>query len=316
MRLVERREIPGSTNLYLGDLDGTGKRLIEFSDAPGPGFRKSERWVMMIAAQIGCPVGCRMCDAGAVGYRGNLNAEEILWQARQIILANPDLKPSAHPGIEMHLSRMGEPSLNPETLAALRRLARETPWPRLTPCFSTVAPESPAIDPFFSELIEVKNIFPRGRFRLQFSIHSSDETHRRRIVPIRKWSLERIAAYGEKFVLPGDQKIYLNFVRSPSAPLDAETLRRLFNPDKFLARIAPASPTRSTRESDANFLWSRARATAAQDADRLRQNGFEVLYSADLKSSRKSSAGAHCGEIWSETMKKMRRLTTQQSNQP
>jgi 23S rRNA (adenine2503-C2)-methyltransferase len=122
MKIIEKREIPGLANLYLAELPGSGMRLIEFVDTVEPGVRKEDKWVLMISTQFGCAVGCRMCDAGAMGFHGNLTAAEMLAQVREVISGNPGLDPCAHPKFKIHVARMGEPALNPAVLEALRLL--------------------------------------------------------------------------------------------------------------------------------------------------------------------------------------------------
>ncbi|MCL0087855.1 radical SAM protein, partial [Dehalococcoidia bacterium] len=60
--------------------------------------------------------------------------------------------------------------------------------PGFIPSVSTVAPCG--ADGFFERLLELKRRrYSGGRFQLQFSIHTTDEELRHRIVPVEKWSL-------------------------------------------------------------------------------------------------------------------------------
>jgi len=70
MKILETREVPGLARLYLAELPGDGLRMIEFVDTVEPGVEKADKWVLMISTQFGCAVGCRMCDAGAMGFHG------------------------------------------------------------------------------------------------------------------------------------------------------------------------------------------------------------------------------------------------------
>jgi|CXWL01.1.fsa_nt_gi 23S rRNA (adenine2503-C2)-methyltransferase len=300
MKILDKREHPGLATLYLASLSGED-RVVEFVDTVEPGIAKSEKWVMMISTQVGCPVGCRMCDAGALGYFGNLRAEEMLAQIRHIIAANPQLNPLRHPKLKIHFARMGEPSLNPETLKALKILAEEYPHSGIIPSLSTVAPQSPAIEPFFEELMKIKDSsFPGGRFQLQFSLHSLDEGARRVVVPIKTWALEKIAEYGMRFVRPGDRKITLNFALAQGEGIDAAKARRLFSPKHFLIKITPINPTRTADRNGATRLWSSAPGSIAACADSLRSGEFEVILSPSLPEE--ISASTSCGQLWSEDL--------------
>lgn len=302
MKIVERREVCGLAALYLAEFGGDCERQAEFVDTLEPGVPKTRKWVMMISTQIGCAVGCRMCDAGAIGFRGNLSAEEMLAQIRHVLERNPELDASRHPKIKIHFARMGEPALNPEVLGALRALARELPYPGVIPSLSTVAPKSPAVEPFFEELLEVKDEhYSGGRFQLQFSLHATDEGKRREIVPIRKWGLEEIARYGARFVRPGDRKVTLNFAPAPGEAPEAARLIEVFDPERFLVKITPVNPTRRADATGSTFPWERAPGPIAGLAGELRRGGFQVILSPSLPEE--IEAETSCGQLWSKALK-------------
>ncbi len=300
MLILAKREVPGLAALYLASLGQD--RLVEFVDTLEPGLPKARKWVMMVSTQIGCAVGCLMCDAGALGYGGNLSREEILAQVRHIAAENHGLELSRHPKVKIHFARMGEPSLNPEVLGALKDLAREFPGPGVIPSLSTVAPKSPAVEPFFEDLLRVKDsLFSGGRFQLQFSLHATGEDKRREIVPIRKWSLEEVAAYGERFVKPGDRKVTLNFALAEGEGLDPEELGRTFDPGSFLVKITPVNPTRSARASGRSFAWTAEPAPLKALAGELQRLGFTVILSPSLPEE--IAAETSCGQLWSGALK-------------
>lgn len=302
MRVIDKREFPDLATLYLAQLGNDPELLAEFVDTREPGVPPAEKWVMMISTQFGCPVGCRMCDAGAMAYRGNLSAEEILSQVRRIVRDNPGLDPGRHPKVKIHFARMGEPSLNPAVLDALRLLAREFPGPGILPSLSTVAPRSPAIAPFFEELIDIKNaLYPGGRFQLQFSLHSMDETKRRQIVPIRKWALEEVAEYGNRYFRSGDRKITLNFALAEGETIDCARLAAVFSADRFFVKITPVNPTATADKNGATHLWVDAPETVRACADELRAGGYETLISPSLPEE--IAAETSCGQLWSRALK-------------
>lgn len=302
MIVVDRKHFPGLATLYLAQLGDSPERLAEFVDTREPGVPVSEKWVMMISTQFGCPVGCRMCDAGAMPYLGNLSAEEILSQVRRVVAENPFQDIARHPKVKIHFARMGEPSLNPAVLKALRLLAREYPSRGIMPSLSTVAPKSPAVEPFFKELLEIKNeLYGGGRFQLQFSLHSLDEDKRREIVPIKKWSLEEVAAYGEEFFRPGDRKVTLNFAPAAGEVLDCGKLSALFSPEKFFIKVTPINPTATADRTGITNAWVDAPEPIRDCAERLRSMGFEALLSPSLPEE--IQAETSCGQLWSGALK-------------
>lgn len=302
MKIIERREIPGLAGLYLAELPGTGMRMIEFVDTVEPGVPKENKWVLMISTQFGCAVGCRMCDAGAMGFHGNLTAGEMLAQVRRVLADNPGLDPGAHPKLKIHFARMGEPALNPAVLEALRAMPAELPFPGLMPSLSTVAPKTPEAEEFLERLIEVKNAHYRGgRFQLQFSVHATERGLREKIVPIPVWSPGEIAAYGKRFVGPQDRKITLNFALSAGERLDAEELRRVFDPALFLIKVTPVNPTYRADLNGSAYVWNEPPAGLAEDSAALERAGFTVILSPSAKEE--IEAETSCGQLWASRMK-------------
>jgi len=172
--------------VYVGELGD--KSLIEFVESVQPPHPLEEKWVLIVSTLKGCPVGCAMCDAGG-HFRGRLTAGEILEQIDLMIrrrfptAASPcaSLKSSSR-AWAIRLQRRGAGSAAPPA-GALRR-------PRLMPSISTIAPAGR--ERFFEELLEVKRQhYSDGRFQLQFSLHTSDEQARRRLIPARTWSFAR-----------------------------------------------------------------------------------------------------------------------------
>lgn len=75
--------------------------------------------------------------------------------------------------------QVGEPALNEHVLGVLEEIAK---YENLIPSISTVALRG--YEKFFEGLLKIKK--RRGRFQLQFSIHSTDETQGDQIIPISK----------------------------------------------------------------------------------------------------------------------------------
>lgn len=306
MEVVRTLRVDGLAELHLARM-GDPRRLVEFVDTLEPGVPKAEKWVLMISTQVGCPVGCSLCDAGALGYGGNLSPEEILEQVRHVLAANPSLDPASHPKLKIHFARMGEPTLNPAVLPALRALRELVPGPGLMPSLSTVAPRTPAAEGFLADLRAVKDeLYPGGRFQLQFSLHATDDAARARIVPIRAWGLERIAAYGAAFRRPGDRRVTLNFAPPPGIPLDPEAVAARFSPEHFLVKVTPVNPTRAADRAGHTRAWSEAPEDVAGFARRLESLGFEVILSPSLPVE--IAAATSCGQLWSEALRDQARV--------
>jgi 23S rRNA (adenine2503-C2)-methyltransferase len=215
--------------------------LVECVEAVQPPRSREDKWVLMISTLFGCPISCRMCDAGG-HYRGKLTEQEMLEQIQFLIERRypGGLVPSKQ--FKIQFARMGEPALNPAVLDLLRSLKSKIQAPGLLPSFSTIAPYG--TDPFFEELIDIKNSqFPAGRFQFQFSVHTTDLARRDELIPVRKWDFQQMADFGAKYYQPGDRKITLNFALAEDSPVDPQVLLEYFDPDLFLVKITPLNPT-------------------------------------------------------------------------
>lgn len=304
LEVIDSRRVPGLAGLYLARLPGEGERLVEFVDTVEPGVPKDEKWVLMVSTQLGCPVGCAMCDAGAMGFHGDLSAREMLAQVRRVLDDNPDLDPASHPKIKIHFARMGEPSLNPAVLEALELLPRELPFPGIMPSLSTVAPAAPAASEFMEKLIAVKDrLYSGGKFQLQFSLHATEAADRRELVPVPVWDLAAIAAYGSRFVKRGDRKITLNFALPEGAALDTGTIREFFDPSLFLVKVTPVNPTWRAAMTGTAYVWNEAPPGLARDAAALQEAGFDVILSPSAPEE--IEAATSCGQLWAEKMKEL-----------
>ena len=162
MKILETRSVGPLGRLYLARLPGESRRLIEFVDTVEPGVEKARKWVLMLSTQVGCVIGCRMCDGGAMGWRGNLTAAEIVAQVRRVVKDNPGLEARRHPKFKVHFARLGEPTLNPATPRALEMLAAQWGGPGLTASISTVAPDAPTAAACLEEMRAVKDRLYRG----------------------------------------------------------------------------------------------------------------------------------------------------------
>jgi 23S rRNA (adenine2503-C2)-methyltransferase len=277
--------------VYILELN-SGK-LVECVESLQPPFAREEKWVLLVSTMFGCPVGCVMCDAGG-HYQGKPTAEEILSQIEFLVGQRFPDRVVPCKQLKIQFARMGEPALNPAVLDVLEALPGIYAAPGLMPSISTVAPAG--CKNFFERLLEIKQTYyPKGHFQFQFSLHTTDPQLRDQIIPVRKWSFSEMAVYGERFYAPGDRKITLNFALARHYPLEAEALRQVFNPEKFLIKITPVNPTYRAME---NNLVSHVDAHAPDPRDQvvesLRLMGYDVILS--IGNVEENQVGSNCGQ--------------------
>jgi len=267
-------------------------RLVEFVDAKDPALPRSEKWVVIVSTQFGCPIGCRMCDAGT-HFEGNLTAEQIFKQIDHVVAQRGSGKHIPSNKFKVQFARMGEPALNPAVLDVLRELPRRYDAPGLMPCIATTMPMGS--EGWFEELLAIKRTVYAGHtFQLQISINATDDSQRDWLMPYPKWGFDAIAAYGARFVDPGNRKIALNFALADGVVVDPAVIAQNFDPRHFCAKVTPLNPTIAVQEEDlANAFHPDHVDTAEKLCECFERLGFATILS--IGDVRENAIGSNCG---------------------
>lgn len=276
--------------VYVVEFDGG---LVECVEAVQPPRSREEKWVLMISTLIGCPISCQMCDAGG-HYRGKLSESEMFAQIEYLIQQRyPNgFVPSKQ--FKIQFARMGEPALNLAVLDLLETLPERINAPGLMPSVSTIAPHG--TDAFFERLIEVKNkVYPQGGFQFQFSIHTTDQSLRDELIPVKKWDFQKIATFGERYYRPGDRKITLNFALAEKSPVEPAILLQYFDPDRFLIKITPLNPTYQAESTGLrSYVDPNKDPESYPILDEIKQAGYQVILSVGEREENR--IGSNCGQ--------------------
>jgi 23S rRNA (adenine2503-C2)-methyltransferase len=280
--------------VYIATMREDEKHMVEFVESTQPPIPRDEKWVLIVSSLFGCPVKCKMCDAGG-GYSGKLSTEEILGQIDYMVRRRYPEGKIPIPKFKIQFARMGEPSMNLNVLKALDKLPEIYDAPGLIPSLSTVAPVSSR--DFFSHLIEIKDRhYSNGRFQLQFSIHTTDPNKRDELIPIKKWSFQEIAEYGAKFHKKGDKKVTLNFATAKSYDVDPKVVREIFDPNLFLIKLTPLNPTLRVEESRLESVIDPYDSTSSQKIVKdFKDQGFDVILS--IGEVEENKIGSNCGQF-------------------
>ncbi len=290
MRIVDSTGTDDLSRVFIAELDD--RSLVECAESVQPPVPRERKWVLIVSTLKGCPVSCPICDAGG-NYRGTLTADEILQQIDFLIRRRFPSGVVSIPKLKIQFARMGDPAFNEAVLDVLRRLPLLYDAPGLMPCISTIAPAGH--ERFFESLISAKNtLYADGRFQMQFSIHTTCEAARRRLIPARVWSFAEISAYGSRFFSHGDRKITLNFAPVRGLPLDPGRLADWFSPEIFAVKLTPINPTYAAARSGFVGLIDPGDGPGCERvADRFRVAGFETVLSiGELDENR---IGSNCG---------------------
>lgn len=280
--------------VYVASMRDDNKHLVEFVESLQPPIPREKKWVLIVSSLFGCPIGCKMCDADG-GYLGRLTTEEILEQIDYMVRRRFPAGKISIPKFKIQFARMGEPSLNPNVLNALEALPSKYDAPGLMPCISSIAPDKGG--QFFERLIFIKNqLFSEGRFQLQFSIHTTDQSKRNEIMPVNMWSLAQISDYGRRFFREGDRKITLNFITIRNYPMDFEMVRECFDPEIFLIKLTPLNPTKKAMDNGFISVIDPYNPTSADEIVKcFRAQGFDVILS--IGEAEENNIGSNCGQF-------------------
>ncbi|MCX5815737.1 MAG: radical SAM protein [Proteobacteria bacterium] len=279
--------------------------MVECVESIQPPYPREKKWVLIVSTMFGCPVGCLMCDAGS-HYRGRLSKEEMFAQIDFLIKKRYDNGSIPVDKLKIQFARLGEPSFNPEVLRVLEELPLKYNAPGLMPSISTVAPSG--TEEFFESLIVIKEkLYDRGRFQLQFSIHSTDDASRNRLVPVKKWSFSEISSYGERFCTNTDRKVTLNFALANDVPVEPEVLLRHFNPEKFLIKITPLNPTYRVSENGlSSYIDPYRNGFDYAIVKELSDCGYEVIVS--IGEVEENFIGSNCGQYITKHMTSQKQM--------
>jgi 23S rRNA (adenine2503-C2)-methyltransferase len=269
-------------------------KWVECVEAVQPPIPREQKWVLLVSTLYGCPVGCAMCDAGGY-YHGRVSKEDLFAQIDVLIRRRFPTGSIPCNQFKIQFARMGEPAYNPAVLDVIEEIPDRYEAPGFMPSISTVAPLG--TERFFERLRRIKRAkYTGGRFQFQFSIHTTDESLRDRIIPTKKWSFARMAEYGKSLHEKGDRKIALNFALTRNAPLDPNVLLQHFAPDYFLIKITPLNTTYRAAEHELTSYIDPLRSGDEYPiAEQLRDVGYQVIVS--VGEVEESYIGSNCGQF-------------------
>jgi len=143
---------------YTKDAIGRKQNMLDSDDLGD----RSQRWMVGVSTQSGCPVGCKFCATGQMKGWRNLTAQEIVDQVLFIINNNPDYCPKSTTEFKINYTRMGEPFLNLDNLREAIDIITEK-YPNTHHYVSTIG------------IKDVDYSWIKGNITLQLSLHSLDE---------------------------------------------------------------------------------------------------------------------------------------------
>lgn len=136
----------------------------------------SGRTSLCISSQIGCAAGCPFCATGALGFRRNLTAAEML---DQVLLARRLLREEGRTLRNVVVMGMGEPLWNEEALIPCLETLRDPRFFDLSDSHLMVSTVG-----LPDAMARFARRFPK--IRLALSLHSARQEVRERLMPVAK----------------------------------------------------------------------------------------------------------------------------------
>lgn len=240
----------------------------------------TEKWVITISTQYGCSMRCKFCDVPKVGKGINVTYDDLKNQIITGLSLHPEIKSTKR--LNVHYARMGEPTWNRTVLDFTRNMSREL-YPYIGrslihPVVSTMLPKGNRyLNEYLNEWMEIKSYDFRGDAGLQFSINSTSDEEREDMFSGSSLSLTEISEIGKMLETPKGRKITLNFAVA-GYEVNAEKLRELFSPDKFVVKLTPMHKTHTALE---NGIKTNGDYTTMYPYSHIEENlkkvGFDVL---------------------------------------
>lgn len=253
--------------LYVGDYGKEANIKADFlgltKEINGVAHKKvdlEDKMVVTISTQKGCAMNCKFCDCPKVGFKGNASLEDL---RREVISAIIYSRCQHTRRFNLHLARMGEPSLNYPTVASyLTDYLRDDVCMLMDadvihPVFTTMLPKTVGannMNEILTDFCWIKNDVYQGEAGLQLSINSTDENQRQDLFRGRSLPLSEISAICRDLPVPVGRKYTLNFPVTKETILSPAVLSSLFDKKKFIVKI---TPIHETKEAISNGLQTK-----------------------------------------------------------
>jgi 23S rRNA (adenine2503-C2)-methyltransferase len=246
----------------------------------------SEKWVITVSTQYGCPMKCTFCDVPNFKFKGNVTFDDIKKQLYSAIGLFPQVKYTER--LNLHYARMGDPIFNEAVfefskwaIANKKQIQLDTGLRIETfhPVLTTSLPKKFAkLEERILEWCDIKNNLYNGQAGLQFSINSTDEKQRSEMYKDTQISLENLARITDKMPDPISRKYCLNFAYSTDFIIDADIVRKYFNPEKFMCKITPIHNNNACKDNDIKTIGGYDSWQPYQKPEEdLKSAGFDVL---------------------------------------
>lgn len=246
----------------------------------------SEKWVITLSTQYGCPMKCTFCDVPNVKFRGNATVKDLWDQLENALKCFPNVSYTER--MNIHFARMGEPIFNKNVFEFTKMLfshKRDLDYwygvkvETLHPVLTTSLPKKfNKLEERILEWCNIKNEMYNGQAGLQFSINSTSEQQRSEMFSDMQLSLDDLSKIADKMPLPVSRKYCLNFAYATGNEVDGEKLKKLFDSNKFMCKITPIHNNNACKDNGIQTIDGYSEYSPYESAEKsLKDAGFDVL---------------------------------------
>lgn len=242
--------------LYVGDYGkennvkasflGYDKRIDRVEHKP---VDITDKLVVTVSSQKGCPMDCNFCDCPKLGFKGNATLPELITE----IMSGVALSGIKHgQRLNVHYARMGEPTFNPNVITSAEFIAQmlmndhsDVTFDTYHPVVSTMMPKANKnLKEFLHKWVETGFAYGgEDGFGLQFSINTLDENDRNEMFRNRSLSLQEISDIIKELPMPKKRKYTLNFAVTSKSNLDVALMNKYFDKEKCIVKMTPIHET-------------------------------------------------------------------------
>lgn len=246
----------------------------------------SEKWVVTLSTQYGCPMKCTFCDVPKLRFNGNASFDDMKEQLYSAIRLFPEVKYTER--LNIHFARMGDGVFNENVIELAlwmyknkRQIKKDTGLSieTLHPVFTTMFPKTEKAKSMISSWAWfIKNETYNGQAGLQLSINSTDEQQRTEMFAGMQTSIKEISEFVAELPEPIGRKYCLNFALADGYETDGEKLAELFDPEFWMVKITPIHNNSSCRDGGIETIGGYDSFAPYKDAEEsFKDAGFDVL---------------------------------------
>lgn len=242
--------------LYVGDYGkennikasflGYDKRIDKVEHKP---VDITDKLVVTVSSQKGCPMNCNFCDCPKLGFKGNATLPELITE----IMSGVALSGIKHgQRLNVHYARMGEPTFNPNVITSAEFIAQmlmnensDVTFDTYHPVVSTMMPKSNKnLKEFLHKWVTTGFVYGgEDGFGLQFSINTLNENDRNEMFRNRSLSLQEISDIIKELPYPKKRKYTLNFAVTSKSNLEVDLMNKYFDKEKCIVKMTPIHET-------------------------------------------------------------------------